>query len=65
MTPEIIALAVGIFVALTVGGWRLINAMDALRARQEADRRHAVTNRANRSDYHGPRYSQRGSEIGE
>lgn len=65
MTPEIIALAVGLFVTITVGGWRIINAMDALRARREAERRAAITGRANRNDYHGPLYSQRGAEIGE
>lgn len=65
MAPEIIALGAFLFVAMTVGGWRIINAMDALRARQEADRRRAVTDRANRNDYHGPLYSQRGAEIGE
>lgn len=63
MSTEIIALAVGLFVTMTVGGWRIINAMDALRARREAERRRAVTTRANRNDYHGPLYSQRGSEI--
>ena len=65
MSAGIIALGAFIFVSLTVGGFRLINALDALKAKAEAERRRAVTSRANRNDYHGPLYSQRGSEIGE
>lgn len=65
MSAEIIALGVGLFVTLAVGGWRLIDALDAQRKREEADRRRQITARANRSDYHGPRYSHRGAEIGE
>lgn len=65
MTLEIIALAVFLFVAMSVGGWRIINAMDAQRARAEADRRRSIADRANRSDYRGPLYSERGSEMGE
>lgn len=65
MSAGVIALGAFIFVTLTVGGFRLINALDALRAREIAERRRAVTDRANRNDYHGPLYSQRGSEIGE
>lgn len=65
MTADVIALGAFIFVSLTVGGFRLINRLDALRASEIAARRRAVTDRANRNDYHGPLYSQRGSEIGE
>lgn len=65
MNPEIIVLGVFLFVTLSVAGIRIINAMDAMRARREAERRAAITSRANRNDYHGPLYSQRGAEIGE
>lgn len=65
MAPEIIALGAFLFVSMTVGGWRIINALDAMRVKAEADRRRAIADRANRNDYHGPLYSQRGAEIGE
>lgn len=65
MAPEIIALGAFLFVTMAVGGLRIINALDALRARREADRRQQIASRAHRNDYHGPLYSQRGAEIGE
>lgn len=65
MIEVVLPLAAFLFVSLSVGGWRMINAWDALRASDVAARRRAVTDRANRNDYHGPLYSQRGSEIGD
>lgn len=65
MAPEIIALAAFLFVSMSVGGVRIINRLDAMRASREADRRRQIAARANRNDYHGPLYSQRGAEIGE
>lgn len=65
MSADVIALGAFLFVTLTVAGFRLINRLDAMRASEIAERRRAVTDRANRNDYHGPLYSERGAEIGD
>lgn len=63
MSAEIIGLGAFLFVSLTVGGWRIINAIDAQRARAAEDRRRKVADRANRSDYSGPMVNHWGREM--
>ncbi len=57
-----IAVAVFVFVALSVAGVRAIDALEAQRARREAQRREAVTRR-HRLAYTGPRYNAHGREV--
>lgn len=60
---EAIAIGVFVFVALAVAGWRALDTLDAAKARKEADRRAAITTRAMRRDYSGPRFTAHGREI--
>lgn len=59
---EFIALAVFLFVSLSVAGFRALDALEAARARREAVRREAVTRR-HRLAYTGPRYNAHGREV--
>lgn len=59
---EFIALAVFLFVSLSVAGVRALDALEAARARREAARREAVTRR-HRLAYTGPRYNVHGREV--
>lgn len=51
-----------VFVALSVAGVRVLNALEAQRARLEAQRREAVTRR-HRLAYNGPIYNAHGREV--
>lgn len=51
-----------VFVALSVAGFRAIDALEAARARREAKRREAVTRR-HRLAYCGPIYNRHGREV--
>lgn len=51
-----------VFVSLSVGAFRIVDALEAQRARREAQRREAVTRR-HRLAYTGPRYNAHGREV--